>query len=276
MTLESFIESGNTEVAEHDEFGLLHTVRRRRGPHPRPLRGRLRRDQTLTVMGDRKGFTWKAPETWGEIDKLVAAKWERMKLQPSELCSDEEFVRRIHLDLTGCLRLPTGQVLPRRQPPHPREARRPRRRTPQDPRIHRPLDEQVERHAPGEFQVPRDEGARLYRDWIRKEVEANTPYDQFAYKIITASGSNKENPAASYYKILREPAEIVENTTHLFLATRFNCNKCHDHPFERWTQDHITRRPRISPRSASPATPRTPRTRISAAPPSRGPSRSTR
>jgi hypothetical protein len=29
----------------------------------------------------------------------------------------------------------------------------------------------------------------------------------------------------------------MENTTHLFLATRFNCNKCHDHPFERWTQD---------------------------------------
>ena len=29
----------------------------------------------------------------------------------------------------------------------------------------------------------------------------------------------------------------MENTTHLFLAVRFNCNKCHDHPFERWTQD---------------------------------------
>ena len=29
----------------------------------------------------------------------------------------------------------------------------------------------------------------------------------------------------------------MENTTHLWLATRFNCNKCHDHPFERWTQD---------------------------------------
>src|SRR4029453_17686737 len=80
-------------------------------------------------------------------------------------------------------------------------------------------------------------GVRLFREWIRKEVEANTPYDQFVRKIITASGSNKENPAASYWKILREPAEAMENTTHLFLATRFNCNKCHDHPFERWTQD---------------------------------------
>ena len=46
-----------------------------------------------------------------------------------------------------------------------------------------------------------------------------------------------DNPAASYFKILRNPQDTMENTTHLFLATRFNCNKCHDHPFERWTQD---------------------------------------
>src|SRR4030095_4701072 len=81
------------------------------------------------------------------------------------------------------------------------------------------------------------EGVRLFRDWIRKEVEANTPYDQFVREIITATGSNRENPAASYWKILREPAEAMENTTHLVLADSFNGNKCHDHPFERWTQD---------------------------------------
>ncbi|MEO6246927.1 MAG: DUF1553 domain-containing protein, partial [Opitutaceae bacterium] len=68
-------------------------------------------------------------------------------------------------------------------------------------------------------------------------VAANTPYDKFAREILTAVGSNREHPAASYYKVLRTPTETMENTTHLFLATRFNCNKCHDHPFERWTQD---------------------------------------
>ena len=81
------------------------------------------------------------------------------------------------------------------------------------------------------------EGAKIYREWIRKEVEANTPYDIFVRKILTATGSNKENPPASYFKIHRTPDMLMENTTHLFLATRFNCNKCHDHPFERWTQD---------------------------------------
>src|SRR5207342_275732 len=81
------------------------------------------------------------------------------------------------------------------------------------------------------------EGAQSFRDWIHKEVEKNTPYDQFVRGILTATGSTRENPAASYWKILRTPGEAMENTTHLLLATRFNCNKCHDHPFERWTQD---------------------------------------
>jgi WD40 repeat protein len=237
VTLESFIESGNTEVAEHDEFGLLHTVRRGEAPILARYEGAYAAT-TLTVMGDRKGFTWKAPETWGEIDKLVAAKWERMKLQPSELCTDEEFVRRVHLDLTG---LPPTSERVKSFVADDRPTREKRDalvdellKTPEytDHWTNKWSDMlQVNSKFLG------DEGARLYRDWIRREIEANTPYDQFAYKIITASGSNKENPAASYYKILREPAEIVENTTHLFLATRFNCNKCHDHPFERWTQD---------------------------------------
>ncbi|HVW38798.1 MAG TPA: DUF1553 domain-containing protein, partial [Pirellulales bacterium] len=81
------------------------------------------------------------------------------------------------------------------------------------------------------------EGAVAFRQWIREQVAKNTPYDQFVHEILVASGSNREHPAASYYKILRDPEPTAENTTHLFLAIRFNCNKCHDHPFERWTQD---------------------------------------
>ena len=52
-------------------------------------------------MGDREGFTWNEPESWNEIDRLVAAKWERMKLTPSPLSNDAEFIRRVYLDLTG-------------------------------------------------------------------------------------------------------------------------------------------------------------------------------
>jgi hypothetical protein len=82
-----------------------------------------------------------------------------------------------------------------------------------------------------------EEGSIALRNWIENSIASNKPYDQFAREVLTAAGSNLENPPASYYKVLREPESLMENTTHLFLAVRFNCNKCHDHPFERWTQD---------------------------------------
>src|SRR5262249_21374247 len=82
-----------------------------------------------------------------------------------------------------------------------------------------------------------ERGATAFRGYIKEAVEKNKPYDKFVHDILTASGSNVDNPAASYYNILRDPTAAMENTTQLFLAVRFNCNKCHDHPFERWTQD---------------------------------------
>src|SRR6185436_9489882 len=56
---------------------------------------------TVTVMGDRTGFVWQEPPVYNHVDELVAAKWKRMKIQPSGLCTDYEFVRRAYLDLTG-------------------------------------------------------------------------------------------------------------------------------------------------------------------------------
>jgi hypothetical protein len=237
VTAEAFVESGNGDVAKSNEAGLVETFRRGEAPLLARYEGAYAAT-TLTVMGDRSGFTWEQPEVWGRIDELVAAKWERMKIQPSGVCSDNEFLRRVSLDLTGL-------------PPSAEEVRaflsdsrptREKRDALVDKLIGSP--EFVE-HWTNKWadllQVNSKflggEGAKLFREWIRKEVEANTPYDQFSRKILTATGSNKANPAASYWKILRDPEEALENTTHLFLATRFNCNKCHDHPFERWTQD---------------------------------------
>lgn len=237
VTREAFIESGNGEVAEHDDFGLIATVRRGEAPILARYEGAYAAT-TVTVMGDRSGFTWSQPETWGEIDKLVAAKLKRMKIEPGQTCTDEEFIRRVFLDLTG---------LP---PSADRTRTFLRDKTPTREKRSAIIDELI---GSPEFvdhwtnkwadllQVNSkflgSQGAQLFRGWIHDEIANNTAYDEFVYKILTASGSNKDNPAASYYKILRDPDLIMENTTHLFLATRFNCNKCHDHPFERWTQD---------------------------------------
>ena len=237
VTAEAFVESGNGDVARTDGAGLVETLRRGEAPLLARYEGNYAAT-TLTVMGDRSGFVWQAPEVWGRIDELVAAKWQRMKIQPSDLCSDADFLRRVYLDLTG---LPPSAEEVRAFLADARPVREKRDATVDKLIGSAEFVEHWTNKWSDLLQVNSkflgDPGVRLFREWIRKEIEGNTPYDQFVRKIITATGSNKDNPAASYWKILREPAETMENSTHLFLATRFNCNKCHDHPFERWTQD---------------------------------------
>ncbi|MBV8558100.1 MAG: DUF1549 domain-containing protein, partial [Planctomycetaceae bacterium] len=237
VTREAFLESGNTEVALAARGGLMTAVRRGEAPILARYEGAYAAT-TLTVMGDRSGFIWEPPPAYNRVDELVAAKWKRLKIKPSGPCTDAQFLRRVTLDLTGL-------------PPSAEEVRAFLADT-RDIRAKRDalVDRLIGSPAYIEYwtnkwadllQVNRKflgtEGAVAFRNWIRGEVAANTPYDQFARKVLTASGSNRENPAASYFKILRDPLATMENTTHLFLAIRFNCNKCHDHPFERWTQD---------------------------------------
>ncbi|MFO0950326.1 MAG: DUF1549 domain-containing protein [Isosphaeraceae bacterium] len=237
VSREAFLESGNIEVATTNRSGLITPLRRGEAPILVRYEGNYAAT-TLTVMGDRSGFAWAQPPANNKIDELAAAKWKRMKIQPSGLCSDDEFLRRAHLDLTGL-------------PPSPEEVTA----FLADPRESRVKRDAVIDRLIGSadfvdywtnkwadlLQVNRKfldvEGAVSFRNWIHGQVAANTPYDQFVREIITAEGSNRQNPAASYYKILRDPTATMENTTQLFLAVRFNCNKCHDHPFERWTQD---------------------------------------
>jgi hypothetical protein len=237
VTQEAFIESGNTEAATAEKGGLITTLRRGEAPVLARYEGNYA-TTTLTVMGDRSGFVWSEPPEWGEIDKLVAAKWQRMKIEPSDVCTDLEFIRRVYLDLTG---LPPSPEEVQAFVDDPREMRSKR-----DDLIGKLIGspEYVDFWANKWSDLLQcnskflgAEGAESFHNWIRHEVETNTPYDQFVRKILTATGSNRENPAASYWKILRTPTEAMENTTQLFLATRFSCNKCHDHPFERWTQD---------------------------------------
>ena len=237
VTAEAFIESGNGEVAETGEDGIVSTLRRGEAPILARFEGAYAAT-TVTVMGDRAGFVWKQPESFNRIDELSADKWKRMKILPSEICTDVEFLRRVYLDLTG---LPPRAVDVRRFAADDRDSRLKREELIDELVGSNDFVDHFSNKWADLLQVNRKylgaEGAELFRDWIRQEVARNTPYNQFARKVLTASGSNRENPAASYYKILRSPEETMENTTHLFLGTRFNCNKCHDHPFERWTQD---------------------------------------
>lgn len=237
VTREAFLESGNTEVATSSATGVLTALRRGEAAILARYEGNYVAS-TLTVMGQRDGFEWQPVEAYGQIDALVAEKWQRMKINPSEVCDDATFLRRIYLDLTG---LPPTAEQVRNFLADTRPVREKRSEI-VDALLSSP--EYVEYWTnkwADLLQVNRKflgaEGAAQFREWIRAAIAENRPYDQFAREILTSEGSNKKNPAASYYKILRTPEDMMENTTHLFLGVRFNCNKCHDHPFERWTQD---------------------------------------
>jgi mono/diheme cytochrome c family protein len=237
VTRESFLDSGNTDVASANRSGLITAVRRGEAPILVRYEGAYAAT-TMTVMGDRSGFAWQQPPAYNKVDELTAAKWQRMKIRPSELCTDTEFLRRVTLDLIG---LPPTADEVRAFLADPRESRV-KREAVVDKLIGSPEFVELWTNKWADLlQVNRKflevQGAVAFRNWIRAQVAANVPYDQFVRSIMTASGSNKDNPAAAYFKILRDPAATMENTTQLFMAVRFNCNKCHDHPFERWTQD---------------------------------------
>lgn len=237
VTREAFVETGNGEVASVIDGSRVQAIRRGEAPILARYEGAYSAT-TLTVMGDRSGFDWKPTEQANPIDRLVAAKWERMKIKPSELCSDADFLRRVTLDLTGL-------------PPTVEEVRAfLADATETEQKRNLLIDRLIASDAFVDHWTNKwsdllqvnskflgKEGATKFRDWIRESVAKNEPYDKFVHAIVTATGSNRENPPASYYKILRTPEDTVENTTHLFLGVRFNCNKCHDHPFEKWTQD---------------------------------------
>ncbi len=236
VTLEAFIESGNTEVAEPNKSGLITAIRRGEAPVLARFEGAYTAS-TLTIMGDRSGYEWQDVPVNNPVDELVDNKLKRVKSMPSELCTDAEFIRRVSLDLVG---LPPTIDEVQAFVADERDAKVKR-------------DELVDQLVgSGDYvelwtnkwsdllQVNRkflgEEGAFALRGWIKQAVSQNMPYDKFVYTILTASGSTLENPPAAYYKVLRTPEELMENTTQLFLGVRFNCNHCHDHPFERWTQ----------------------------------------
>ncbi len=237
VTQEAFIESGNTETASVDKSGLLSAIRRGEAAILARYEGAYAAT-TLTVMGERKGYETVEVEQWSDIDKLVADKWQRVKVIPSGMCDDSTFLRRVHLDLTG---LPPSSEQVRNFLADETPTREKRAGVIDELIGSEPYIDYWTNKWADLLQVNRKflgvEGSTKFREWIRTAIAENRPYNVFAEQVLTAAGSNNDNPPASYFKVLRTPENTMENTTHLFLGIRFNCNKCHDHPFERWTQD---------------------------------------
>jgi hypothetical protein len=237
VSAEAFLESSNIETLAVEKTGLVTALRRGEATVLARYDGAYTAS-TAVIMGDRTGFAWKQQPVHNYIDELVDDKLKKVKTVPSELCDDADFLRRVSIDLTG---LPPTSDEVRKFLADARPTRVKRDEVVDKLVGSEAFVEQWTNRWADLLQVNRkflgDKGAAGLRAWIHDAVAKNKPYDQFAYDVLTAAGSNVENPPAGYYKTLRTPDAAMENTTQLFLAIRFNCNKCHDHPFEKWTQD---------------------------------------
>jgi hypothetical protein len=199
----------------------------------------------LTYLEPRKGFSWSNPREENYVDTHVFAKLKMLNILPSERCSDEEFLRRAFLDVCGIL-------------PTPDEARAFLADSSADKRA-RLIDQLLDRPEYADFWTHKwldllrcnrlnlqIKGSHGYRQWLHKRVLDNRPWNEVVRELLTASGSTFDNPPANYYRgiynnsapvSIREPAALAETTAQVFLGIRLQCAQCHNHPFERWTQD---------------------------------------
>jgi hypothetical protein len=192
----------------------------------------------VTVMGDRSGFKWAEIPEYNFIDKHVNAKLKKVKTLPSEVCMDAEFIRRVSLDLTGLPPTPekVREFLSDKSSPKSKRAKL----------VNELLDSpDFAKYWANKWadllqcnsEILGEKGVWVFRNWIQDSIAKNIPYDQFVRTLLLARGSSYQNPEVNYLRALRDTGKMTEDISQTFLGVRFNCNKCHDHPFEKWTQN---------------------------------------
>ncbi len=174
----------------------------------------------------------------GLVDELIAAKWHKLGIAPSPLCTDEEFLRRASLDAIGTLPTPEEvQKFLADKDPEKRD---------------KLIDALLDRNEYAAYwsnqwadllRVKRGNndglkpGTFAFSGWLRNAFAQNMPYDQFVRAILTAQGESAENPPVNWYRHVRNTVAQVNDTSQLFMGTRISCANCHNHPYERITQD---------------------------------------
>jgi hypothetical protein len=170
------------------------------------------------------------------IDEHLFAHWKALRLVPSELTTDREFLRRVYLDTLGLLPTvaETKAFLV--------DERADKRARLIDTLLQRPefADTWALKWADllrNEEKALDSHGVRVFHEWIRHAIAQGEPLNEFARDLLAGRGSSYGDPASNYYRALRDPYTRAETTAQVFLGVRLQCAKCHNHPFERWTQD---------------------------------------
>ena len=189
----------------------------------------------LAFIPSRPNFVWQPVPERNYIDHQILEKLHEMRVNPSPPASDLSFMRRAYLDLLGIL--PTAQDAQS----FAADSDPQKRAKLINALLNRP--EYADFWAlkwsdllHNEERALDRKGVQEFHDWIRQSVEQNKPLDQFARELVSARGSTYLNPPANYYRAERDATTRGEDTAEVFLGVRLKCARCHNHPFDRWTQ----------------------------------------
>ncbi|MFN3159717.1 MAG: DUF1549 domain-containing protein [Rubinisphaera brasiliensis] len=171
------------------------------------------------------------------VDELVMNKLIKLRMNPSEVCTDEVFIRRIYIDMVGMV-------------PTPEEYRAFVADTDPDKRA-KLIDKLLEQKEFTEMWVSKwaewlmmrssnqvsYKSILLYYNWLSERIADNTPLNEMVIELLTKSGGTFSEPATNFYEVERDTLKVAENVAQVFMGMRIQCAQCHNHPFDRWTQN---------------------------------------
>jgi hypothetical protein len=188
----------------------------------------------VTVLEGKSKFT-PAPVPAHLIDKPVIEKLNRLQITPSPLCTDEEFLRRVYLDVIGVQPRPE-EVLAFLADKSPDKRAQVVEKLFERPEFvdHWSLKwGDLLQNSRNTVSSP---AVYQFREFIRAAIASNMPLDEFARKVLTARGGITDDPASVYFAISKDTNDTVERATQVFCGIRMLCARCHAHPLENWTQ----------------------------------------
>ncbi|XZE56898.1 DUF1549 domain-containing protein [Planctomycetaceae bacterium SH139] len=233
-TLAAF-SSNNTSGAEIDQAGRVIAGSRGEAFVMARFDTHTVGSQVLTLP---TGLEYTPPAITGNyVDQLVGKKLQQLRILPSGLCSDEEFLRRVTIDITGLL--PTEEEY--RQFVNDAE---PNKRA-------ELIDRLLERKEFSEIWAMKFaqlimikssnqvsyKSAFLYNQWLTDQFARSVPIDQMVRDLLGSSGGTFNTPQTNFYQIERDTLKTAENVAQVFMGIRTQCAQCHNHPFDRWTMD---------------------------------------
>jgi hypothetical protein len=182
-------------------------------------------------------FDYPAEPEANYIDTLVANKLKKLRMSPSGVADDQTYIRRVYLDIIGVT--PTLQ-----------ETAAFLASTAPDKRS-KVIDELLTRKEFTELWVNKwaemlqirssqqvsYKSMFLYYNWLTDRISKNVPMDKMVQELLGANGGTFKNPPTNFYQQTTDQLLLTENVAQVFMGMRIQCAQCHNHPFDRWTQD---------------------------------------